>query len=377
MTAAAKVPFPGPLPWALLAGAALLLEGKAAWEFLGPPPGAAAPLLPLLLLHVAACALLAASLRALRRGDGAAAGFAAFVFVFCLSLPALGMLGVLAGVLPALGDPRPEAGPAFGVLRRVRARSAGIGQGLRYGPGGFRARLLARGIPAPRRLGQLLALRRRSTPHGNRLLREMLRDPADELRLAAYAVLERREKESQAAIALAEAAAREAGDGARQAENGARRLAALRRLAFLHWEAAYQELADGEVSRHHLERALEAAEAARGLAPGDGPLAFLKGRILIRLGEAGRAPAGAGDASASARAPAEAEAAVDEAAGAGIPGARLLPHLAEAAFRRGDFAAVRRHLGRLAHPGGPGAAGRPASGGPLDAVLRFWLGPGA
>ncbi len=370
MTDPAKTSPPGllgPPAWGHLACAALLLEGKAGWEFLGATSAAGASLPPLFLLHAAACALLAASLRALRRDGGGSPAFAAFVFVFSLSLPVLGMLGVLLGVLPVLRAPGPESRPAFGILRRARGRgagsgvAAGAGQALRYSPGGFRARLLARGIPADRRLGLLLALRRRSTPHGNRLLREMLRDPADELRLAAYAVLERREKESQAAIA-------EAGAAAREARDGARRVAALRRLAFLHWEAAYQELADGEVSRHHLEQALRAAEDARALAPGDDDLAFLQGRILVRLGsrEGSRATTEAGAAVASS--PPFAASAAGGPDGPDVSDERLIPHLAELAFRRGDFASTRQHLAAL---------DRSAAGGPLRGVLRFWLGGGA
>lgn len=362
MTAPAKASAPSAPAWGLTACAALLLEGKAAWEFLRMASAAGAALPPLFLLHAAACALMAASLRALRRDGGDSPAFAAFVFVFSLSLPGLGMLGVLLGVLPALRAPGPEGRPAYCILRRSRGGGAGTGTGqaLRYGPGGFRARLLARGIPAERRLGLLLTLRRRSTPHGNRLLREMLRDPADELRLAAYAVLERREKESQAAIAEAEAAARGARDGARRA-------AALRRLAFLHWEAAYQELADGEVSRHHLEQALRAAEDARAFAP-DEDLAFLKGRILVRLGSRDGSRAAADAEAAEVPASTAAEAAFGAGAGPGVSGGRLIPHLAELAFRRGDFAATRRHLAAL---------DRNAASGPLRGVLRFWLGGGA
>lgn len=319
--------------------AALLLEGKAAWEFLPSPSGATA-LLPLILMHLAASVLLAFSLRHGRGGDGTDRGFAGLVLVFCLALPLLGMLGVLLGALPALGGRAAAPRLRYGVLGRERPRASAPGYPARYGPGGFRARLLARAIPAPRRLGALLTLRNRPSPRGNRLLKEMLRDPADDLRLAAYAALENRGRASQAAIASAAAALRDSRDAAG-------RLAALRRMSGLHWEAAYQELAEGEVSRHHLEQALRSAEEARALAPGDGFLALLKGRILARLGawdESEQALAAAGDL--------------------GVPAARILPHRAEAAYRRRDFAAVRSHLSALRGQ---------AAGGTPDGLLRFWL----
>lgn len=337
---------PGPISPAerlariLAALAALIAEAEAAREFLEAPPGAA-PMFPLLLIHFAACALLALAFLPREDRDGGRRRFMIFVFVFAFALPLLGVLGIALGVLPALGRKRQPARRAYGVLRKDRLRVAFPAYPTRYGPGGFRARLLARGAPAPHRLGAVLTLRRRSSPRGNRLLKEMLRDPADELRLAAYAALERMERDSQAALAAATAALREAG-------YGPLRRAALRRLACLHWEAAYQELADGEVTRHHLEQALPAAQEALDLDPGDGFMALLKGRILARLG--------AWD---------EAQRAFAEAAGTGAEAARLLPHRAETAFQKRDFAAVRGHLAELRGQ---------APGGPLEPVMRFWLG---
>jgi hypothetical protein len=342
MTAPDSAP-PPPLLTCFAAAAALLLEGKAAWEFLPPGHGVGAYLVPLGLMHLAAVSLLAFSLRHRRDGAGPDRHFALFVFVFCLALPLLGMIGILLGALPALGGSRPAPRPGYGVIRRERARAFPSGYPVRYGAGGFRARLLARAVPAPRRLGGLLALRRRPSPRGNLLLKEMLRDPADELRLAAYAALESRERESQAAIASAASALAAARDGAE-------RLAAHRRMAYLQWEAVYQELAEGELSRHHLDHALRSADEALELAPGDGFLALLRGRILIRLGRWD-----------------EALLALAPVGGLGVPAARVLPYRAELSFRRGDFAAVRYHLAAL--------RGR-AAGGPLDDILHFWLDRG-
>jgi tetratricopeptide (TPR) repeat protein len=324
----------------LAAGASLAVESKAAWEFVAASAGAA-PIFPLLLLHLAACALLALAFLPAHGRDRDRRSFPIFVFAFAFALPWLGMLGILLGVLPALSRPVKPGRRAYGILRDDRMRVSFPAYTRRHGPGGFRARLLASGTPAPQRLGALLALRRRSSPRGNRLLKEMLRDPADELRLAAYAALERMERDSQAALAAAERALRDAG-------NGPRRPAALRRVASLHWEAAYQELADGEVSRHHLEQALPAAQAVLDLDSGDAFMALLKGRILARLG--------AWDS---------AEHAFSEAAGSGAGAARLLPHRAESDFQKRDFAGVRRHLAELRGQ---------SRGGPLEPVPRFWLG---
>lgn len=331
-------------PWlgfarVLLAVVALGLEGLAALAFLNPA-GSAAPGPAILCMHTAACAAMATAFLPRPPGNSQNRFFPLFAAVFCLALPVLGMLALILAILPALGPGREERRAPYGIIRRDRPRPGFHPYALRHGPGGFRARLLARGIPARDRLGALLSIRRRSTPGGNRLLREMLRDPSDELRLAAYAALEKLERESQTAIAAAEASLLSARDG------DARR-AAFRRLAFSYWEAAYQELADREVSRHHLERALEAADKALESDPGDGSLALLKGRVLARLG--------AWD---------EAQLAFATADRAGGSAARLLPHHAELAFQRRDFVSVRRHLSALRGQ---------AFGGPLEPVLRFWL----
>jgi len=326
----------------LAALASLTVEAKTAWEFLGASAGSA-PILPILLLHFAACALFGLAFFPAESQSGSRRWFMFFVFAFSFALPLLGMLGIVLGVLPALSREAKPVGRAYGILRNDRMRVAFPVYPARYGPGGFRARLLARGTPAAQRMGALLAIRRRSSPRGNRLLKEMLRDPADELRLAAYAALERMERDSQASLAAANVVLREAG-------YGPGRRAALRRLAFLHWEAAYQELADGEVSRHHLEQALPAAQELLDLDPGDAFMALLKGRILARLG--------AWDSAQSAFA---------AAAGSGAEATRLLPHRAELDFQKRDFAAVRGHLEELRGQ---------SPGGPLEPVLRFWLGRG-
>jgi polysaccharide biosynthesis protein PelE len=338
---ARKAALAATLARALAVAAALGLEALAALAF-ASGPGTAVPWAAFLGPHLAACAALGLAFLPFPPENHKDWFFPAFAAVLCLALPVLGALAILLAVLPALGPAREERRLPYGVIRRDRQRPAFQPYAFRHGPGGFRARLLARGIPARDRLGALLSIRRRSTPRGNRLLREMLRDPADELRLAAYAALERMERDSQTAIAAAEADLRSAPDAGS-------RTAARRRLAFLYWEAAYQELADREVSRHHLERALESADKALAADPGDAFLALLKGRILARLG--------AWDEAHTAFASAEG-------AGAGAMTARLLPHQAELAFQRRDFGSVRSHLAGLR-----GQAG----GGPLEPVLRFWL----
>ena len=326
----------------LLLSAALAMEGKAVWEFFHPQP--VATWLPtVLLLHGMAC--LALGLFAAGSPADPDPGRIAFAFAFSLFLPGLGMPAVLLVVLPGLLRASAIRRIPYVAIARSFPEDSGEAYPTRYGPGGFRARLLSRRIPASARLHSLLAVRQRATPGGNRLMKEMLKDPADELRLMAYGTLERREMEFQEAIARAR-------DDLRMAGDDRQRSLALRRLAFLHWEMAYQELVEGELSRFYLEQALDAARQALEMGSEESAsLWVLTGRIQARLG-----------------AWEEAWQALDKAERLGTPMGRVTPHLAELAFLRKDFSQTRHLLSQMQ------AAGQTHG---METVLRFWLGRGA
>jgi polysaccharide biosynthesis protein PelE len=332
-------PAANPISWFLVAASAAM-EGKAAWEFLHPQPGWAWSA-GILALHALACGLLAFSARGLTAARQRGRGWTAFVLCFAFFLPALGMLGILLAILPALSNPHRESILRFGTISRKPPEEFLEQQSPRFGPGGFRARLLSRRAFTSQRLESLLVLRNRKGPAGNRLMRELLKDPVDELRLMAYGTLERREMETQEAISRSQSAVRAAADDAGRGRG-------LRRLAFLHWEMAYQELAEGDLSAFHLEKALESAQDALALDPYDGSLWVLVGRIQARRGLWD-----------------EARRALDSAHRLGAPAQRVLPRLAELAFLRRDFPGVRQSL----------SLSRELRRVPeLEPMLGFWLG---
>ncbi len=348
--------------------AALIMESKAVWEFFHPYPGAVW-MASVLSLHGLAAVLFA--LQPPHSGPGPERGFhaawSAFLFVFVFCIPGLGMAGLLLAVGPSLRRKRPITSAAYRVLSREPTREFSPTYPTRYGPGGFRSRLLSQSIPSPHRLQSLLALKARATPDGNRLIREVLRDPADELRLMAYGTLERREMDFQKAIAAAKSAlaATFATPSAARREKPdlhpmpgedilrERRRFAYRRLAFLHWEMTYQELAEGELAQYYLAQALAAADQALALNAEDGELKILKGRILARMGNWDLAWQTLSEAETS------------DGQGAG-----MLPHRAELAFMRGDFVATRNLLAQVRETRGREYDVPKA----LEPVLRFWLG---
>ncbi len=303
----------------LLLLAALALEAKAGWEFLRAPAGAEW-MVPLLLLHVLACSM------------------AAFCAAGNPASPEARR--ALFAVLPGLSRGKPRGAAGFAMIAREDPETYAVRYHFRYGPGGFRARLLSRSIPSASRLVPLMALGSRATPFGNRMMKEMLKDPADELRLMAYGTLERREMDFQKSISAAQA-------GLRAAADDGRRRVWLRRLAFLQWELVYQELAEGELSRFYLEQASESGRRALEIEPMDGPLLMIYGKIQARLGSWE-----------------EAFEALDGAERLGTPVQSVVPHLAELAFLRRDFAETRRHLARKPE------LRQSKTLGPL---MRFWL----
>jgi hypothetical protein len=143
------------------------------------------------------------------------------------------------------------------------------------GPGALAARLRFAREPAER-VRAVLATRRLEGARATPLLRASLRDPHEDVRLLAYALLEDRERQGDAAIrALLAALAAAAPD---------RRATVHEQLADAYWELCYQGLVAGEMEAFVLSRALEHLDAATGEAPERAARWLLRGRVLLRQG---------------------------------------------------------------------------------------------
>jgi cytochrome c-type biogenesis protein CcmH/NrfG len=94
-------------------------------------------------------------------------------------------------------------------------------------------------------------------------------------------------------------------------------------LAETHWELAYLGLTDGSVRTHALETARTHAENAARLAPEAAPIRFMLGRIQLTLGDV-----------------VPASASFTRAINLGYPRRRVLPYLAECAYRRKELDVV-------------------------------------
>jgi hypothetical protein len=180
-----------------------------------------------------------------------------------------------------------------------------------------------------------MALRRMPARDALPLLRTALGDASEDVRLLAYAILERREKALRASIE-------------RKLETSD-----AYELAHDHWELVHGGFVEGELAQRTLQLAAEHARDALerirlDIGAPDGSLSVLLARIELRRGET----AGAARA-------------LELAARAGVAGSTLAPLHAELAF-------IERRFDRI-----PGLLASAATGAQLDrprlhAVIEHW-----
>jgi tetratricopeptide (TPR) repeat protein len=240
----------------------------------------------------------------------------ALLFCFAFFMPVAGLAALWLSVVAATYLPRFAKGREFAKVELPEFVPARGGQEMSFGHGALRPLLANREIPVERRMKALLALQGVAPSAANPTLRQSMDDTADDIRLIAYGIIDRREKAIYKKI-RAEAAQLE------QARKPEERLNSLRHLAELHWELVYEHLVQGDVKRHLIAEARRYVEEAQKLAPDDPGIWYLRGRAELEMGNLQ-----------------EAEYAFMQGFEKGLPRARVLPYLAEVTFRRRDFELV-------------------------------------
>ena len=298
------------------------------------------------ILHGAASGLLAAFVRVAlpARYRVPKARVLALLFNFSFFVPVLGLIGLLSAVLIAAWLPRLMLKLPFGKINPIEFVFPRRETRRRYSQGGLQQRLKDLAIPDAHRMQTLLALQAMPARLANPILREMLADPADDIRLVAYGMLDAQEKKingriHQEILKLA------------QARDAALRQITLRNLAELYWELVYGGLVQGDLRQHAIAESTRYLNEATHNARADAGLWFLKGRLL----HANRDPA--------------AEEAFNVAVAHGLEKSRVLAYLAEIAYYKRNFAAVRALVATL----GTGQASPR-----LAPLIRYWArGAGA
>ena len=264
----------------------------------------------------------------------------AFVFFFALNffLPVLGVLGMVGAALMT------QAATVQGRRRQFDLHSLPV-----YDPradevatvrakGGVRVQLANVSVPLEARLRALLTVQSMPARLANPLIREMLADPSEDLRLIAYGILDTREKTINARIHAATQRLEHAGE--------AERYLLEKQLAELYWELIYQGLVQGDLREHAARQARAHLANALAIGRGDAAMRALAGQIAL----------GTGDYD-------EARKAFEEALALGLPDSRVLPYMAEVAFRTRRFDEVRVIARRLVNLPAPPR---------IDHVIQYW-----
>ena len=246
------------------------------------------------------------------------------------AVPVLGFIGVIAAIVVLRTYSHRVIEPEFASLKLPefdphQHTTGGFRQsGLRSFLGNAEA-------PIASRMGALVALQYVSGRLSSPLLRDVLTDPSEDIRLLAYGMLDNQEKRINQAIdeELKKLASGRTEEGPE--ERGPQTLAAARRLSDLYWELIYQRLVQGDLRTHALAESSRYCQMVLRHAPDDAALTLRQGRLLHDLGH-----------------PEGAAAAYYKALALGLPSTRVLPYLAELRFDQGDYADAKRLMGDLA-----------------------------
>ncbi len=277
-----------------------------------------------LLLHGAASALLAVSLLPLLPQRLIKPRWATLLLMAACSyaVPVAGFLGVLAAFVilrmhrrkPATDDFDSVQLPDFDQHQRRQSqfRHAGLGSFLGNAK-----------VPVQARMGAMAALQHVSGRTASPLLRSVLSDANEDLRLLAHGMLDNLEQRINHAIDR-ELNLLQAGTQGSQRQHG------LQRLSDLYWELVYHELVQGDLREHAIAQSLHYCALALQHNANNAALHLRHGRLLHEQ-----------------RCAQEAEQAYAQARALGLPATRVLPYQAQLAFERRDYAEARRLMREL------------------------------
>lgn len=328
--------------------AALLLE-LGAWSgplLMGGNTDSA--LASYLLVHALACVMLSLFLFPLLSTRQARPRLAIVLLMMVCSyaVPLAGFLGVLAAALVLRLYRKPATHTEFESLQMPEFDQHQRRQG-HFRHAGLRSFLGNIHAPIQSRLRAMVALQYVSGRTASPLLRTVLSDPSEDLRLLAYGMLDTLEKRVNNSIDAEMGTLRAA-----QAEGGnagLRTLESAQRLSDLYWELIYQDLVQGDLRKHAIQESLRYCDWVLAEQADNAQLCLRRGRLLHEQ-----------------KRPDEAAQAYAQARELGLPATRVLPYQAELCFDRKDFAqahALMQELGQWS------ALPR------LRPVVDYWSGP--
>jgi tetratricopeptide (TPR) repeat protein len=275
-------------------------------------------------MHAVASLLLASFVQAFLPANRTRPRWATLLLLagFSYAVPIAGFVCVLASSLLLRFYKLPPTGSAFESLQLPdfdpHLRSQGV-----FRQAGLRSILNNSQVPMHTRLGAMVALQYVPGRVASPLLRDVLSDPAEDIRLLAYGMLDNQEKRINRAI---DEELRQLGLATAEPA----RLAAAQRLSDLYWELVYQRLALGDLRQYAIDESLRYCEQVLAEHPASAAMILRRGRLRHEQGNY-----------------AAAEADYRRALALGLPATRVLPYLAEVRFEQRDFAGASRLVQEL------------------------------
>ena len=234
---------------------------------------------------------------------------------FCYAIPVGGFIGMLLGILMLRMDRREVAPEPFDSIELPEFDPHQQHQSATFRQTGLRSLLNNTNVPMTSRLGAMVALQNVSGRISSPLLRNVLTDPSEDIRLLAYGMLDNQEKRINKAIdeQLKVFAAHESTKGTPYYH-------AAQLLSDHYWELVYQELALGDLRNYAIGESLRYCDLVLEHSRDNAALTLRKGRLLHALGK-----------------PNDAREAYLVALALGLPAVRVLPYLAEINFESRNF----------------------------------------
>lgn len=260
------------------------------------------------------------------------------LFSLALFVPLVGLVAMLIGVgigyaLPAVSREEP-----FVMVRVPSFTPVPAPSGAGFRQEDLRTLLTSSETSTELRLQGMLTVRDMPTRFTGSVLREVLGDAVDDVRLLAYGILDQKEKQLtqqiDRAMRLLETA------------NPARAYRLYRRMAELYWELAYQDLVQGDIRELSLRQSFQYVDRALSEKPDDAGMWLLRGRILMVDGDLE-----------------EADKSFRFCVLLGLPASRVNPWLAELALWRGQYQQVRELMSAIADD---------SKFTSLDKAARYW-----
>ena len=281
--------------------------------------------------HASASVLLALALLPLMATKRARPRWAVLTLTaaFSFAVPVAGFVGIMLAILVLYIYRAPVRPDDFDSLQLPEFDLHQRMQGS-FRQAGLRSFLGNPQAPAQARMSAMVALQFVSGRVASPLLRTVLSDPSEDLRLLAYGMLDTLEKRVNRAIdaELLALQAAQADEGV--GTPGAQTLEAAQRLSDLYWELVYQQLVQGDLRAYAIDESLRYCDLVLQHRPQHPQLTLRRGRLLHEQGNLD----GATQAYAQARA-------------LGLPATRVLPYQAEAAFAQRHFDEAQQRMHEL------------------------------